>query len=301
MYPRYSAPRASFALLSELGLTDRSRHRRPSDTPIVVLPPRSRYVPSRPNSKPVHAAWQTVDDSSGDFLHAGNVGNEEEGVVIEEIIQPIDEFRDGRPSSALPAKSPRGTAPSSPRHFRQPPGSGGSALLPAPGRPSVSQVRRGGGRPTSGAMQLYPRKGGGFRPGSAPGDPSAMQMHTLMTPGEELLHGPGLSTALAKTEPRGGRRPAAEELQYELSVTATVLRAAQDRLAKEREQRQLARVGEELALVDVARAREEAAQLAAERRESEREVAKRIAEQRSALEGELRRLEIENDVRAHPA
>ena len=128
-----------------------------------------------------------------------------------------------------------------------------------------------------------------------------MQMHTLMTPGEELLHGPGLSTALAKTEPRGGRRPAAEELQYELSVTATVLRAAQDRLAKEREQRQLARVGEELALVDVARAREEAAQLAAERRESEREVAKRIAEQRSALEGELRRLEIENDVRAHPA
>ena len=163
-----------------------------------------------------------------------------------------------------------------------------STLPHAPGRPSSAAVMRGsGGRPSpyTGAMQVY-------RPGSAP---APKGYHGVLTPGEHLLAAPHLSTVL--TTP-GARRPAAEELQYELSVTAAVLRAAQDRLAKEREERQLARVGEELALIDVQRAREEAHQVATERREGEKHLARAMAEQRRALETELRKLESDTDAAA---
>jgi hypothetical protein len=95
-----------------------------------------------------------------------------------------------------------------------------STLPHAPGRPTSAAVMRGsGGRPSpyTGAMQVH-------RPGSAP---APKGYHGVLTPGEHLLAAPHLSTVL--TTP-GARRPAAEELQYELSVTAAVLRAAQDRL-----------------------------------------------------------------------
>ena len=92
------------------------------------------------------------------------------------------------------------------------------------------------------------------------------------------------------------RRPAAEELQQELTMTAGILRSAQGRLAEERDARLRARAGEELAMIDIRRAREEARQLKDERRAQDRKHVKALGEQRKALEMELKRAEGEQEM-----
>ena len=78
-------------------------------------------------------------------------------------------------------------------------------------------------------------------------------------------------------------------------MTAGILRSAQSRLAEEREERLRARAGEELAMVDIRRAREEARQLKDERRAQDRKHMKVLADQRKALEMELKRAEGEQE------
>ena len=78
-------------------------------------------------------------------------------------------------------------------------------------------------------------------------------------------------------------------------MTATVLRSAQSRLAEEREERLRARAGEELAMVDIRRAREESKQLKDDRRAQDRRHVKALAEQRKQLEESLRRAEGEQE------
>ena len=95
--------------------------------------------------------------------------------------------------------------------------------------------------------------------------------------------------------PAPPRRPAEEALQHELTMTAGILRSAQSRLAEEREERLRARAGEELAMVDIRRAREEARQLKDERRAQDRKHMKVLADQRKALEMELKRAEGEQE------
>ena len=104
-----------------------------------------------------------------------------------------------------------------------------------------------------------------------------------------MLHTPNPARAISVTE----RRPAAEELQHELTMTATVLRTAQNRLAEEREQRLRARAAEELALVDVRRAKEEARATREEQRESDRHLTKALMAQRKELEAQLKMQEDE--------
>jgi hypothetical protein len=139
------------------------------------------------------------------------------------------------------------------------------------------------------------RKEGIPRPGSAPGKQQdgrlRTEIFTLRTPGEQTLKAPALS-------PRSGSprfRPN-EQLQYELGVTASVLRAAQTRLAQEREQRQIARIGEERALESMKRAREETMALEQAKVEEELRLAKGMAEQRMELEEELKHMESAQEV-----
>ena len=131
------------------------------------------------------------------------------------------------------------------------------------------------------------------RPGSAPGKKDERlrtEMYAIRTPGEDTLHAPLIS-------PRGpGQTPVNKQLQFELGVTASVLRAAQTRLAQEREQRQIARIGEERALIDMKRAKQEAKLLSEEKIQEEFRVAMTMAEQRQELEKELTRIESEQEV-----
>ena len=142
------------------------------------------------------------------------------------------------------------------------------------------------------------------RPGSAPGLPgkpasSARSMKNSpyladsgwwLTPDESMVHTPNPAS-------RAERRPAAEELQHELTMTATVLRTAQTRLAEEREQRLRARAAEELALVDVRRAKEEARASREEQRESDRHLTKALMAQRKELEIQLKHQEDEQQLK----
>ena len=222
---------------------------------MVVLPPRSRYNTTRHTARVVEPAW-----SGSDMNVSGVPGVGNDGPMIEEVIAipPANAGHAG--VGSLNPMARRSGGSSSPRNYRRPPDGGinsslsprpfSSSLPPAPGRPSSAAYRghSQGGSSVAGAVSMYqPRRNNFLRPGSAPGAKGPLV--NLMTPSEEMLSAPGMQTALTTHD--AGRRPAAEELQYELSVTAAVLRAAQDRLAKEREQRQLARVGEELALIDV--------------------------------------------------
>lgn len=222
--------------------------------------------------------------------------NPAQGAAMMESKEPPGASLSSRPRSA--ASSPR-----APRSGAAPADGLSSTLPPAPGRHGSGPTRRRNS-PTAPGVQSYLPRRQNQRPISAPGAGKpymgrlmANELYALTTPREELLHAPTLGSDAVTKGAESPRRPAAEELQYELSVTASVLRAAQDRLAKEREQRQLARVGEELALIDVKRARDEAKQVAEERRMEEKAVAKAMAEQRRALEVDLTRLESENEVR----
>ena len=80
-------------------------------------------------------------------------------------------------------------------------------------------------------------------------------------------------------------------------MTATVLRTAQSRLAEEREQRLRARAAEELAMVDMRRAKDEAAAIRDQQRESDRQLSKALHQQRRELEDTLRRQQDENEVK----
>ena len=110
-----------------------------------------------------------------------------------------------------------------------------------------------------------------------------------MMPQEELLRTP--------TDAVEARRPAAEELQHELTMTANVLRSAQSRLADEREQRLRARAAEELAMIDLKRARDEAKALEEGQREADRELSKALMQQRVELEAQLQQQEDEQELK----
>ena len=151
-----------------------------------------------------------------------------------------------------------------------------------PARP-FSASRRS--RPNSAA----PKSTGSVRPGSAPGkaQANADAAGWWLTPDQSLLHTPRAMIEL--------RRPAAEELQHELTMTATVLRTAQSRLAEEREMRLRARAAEELAMVDVRRAKEESRAIREEQRDSDRQLTKALMQQRRELEDQIRKQESEQE------
>ena len=83
-------------------------------------------------------------------------------------------------------------------------------------------------------------------------------------------------------------------------MTASVLRAAQTRLAQAREQRQIARIGEERALDSMKQARNETQKLNEEKVQEELKLATVIAEQRKELESELTLLEKDQEVSLTP-
>ena len=162
-----------------------------------------------------------------------------------------------------------------------------------------------GYRPSSAASKRRPPSGNSaksvstaltLRPGSAPGRGAKIARSTYdmnawwTTPDETLLQTPrpiGLDT---------NRRPAAEELQQELTMTATVLRTAQSRLAEERESRLRARASEELAMVDLRRAKEEARAIREQSVKDDRQLAKALMAQRKELEGQLVRKDEEQEL-----
>ena len=274
----------------------------PETPQIIVLPPRSRFEPSSAPNGPLrpHPALQETIVEDMTVQSAGGGAND----------RPRSGSTTGGRTMSPPAQ-PRQAFVSSPRNGRS---------TRAPGQPQgEGAVRTNTGiivptrsRPTSAASTYknayYVQPPTSKRQGSASTRPSTAgsggmgrpDVYAMWTPGEAVLTGPSLTPLSASVGggPHSARRPASEELQYELSVTASVLRAAQTRLAKEREQRQLARVGEELALVDVKRAKEEVKAIADERKSEAKILAKGMAEQRKELESELKRLESEQEVRA---
>ena len=147
---------------------------------------------------------------------------------------------------------------------------------------------RAGGRPasaTSTALTLRPTSAPGQRKklGNTYDDFNAW----WMTPDDTVLQTPYAMEM---------RRPAAEELQQELTMTASVLRSAQSRLAEERESRLRARASEELAMVDLRRAKEEARAVKEEQRDADRQLAKALMAQRKELEGQLQRKDAEAEL-----
>ena len=264
---------------------------------IIVLPPHSRFDPSGRGEGPLrpHPALQetVIEDvtPSGTIDGANRKDNRarsgpNSGRAMSPPAQPRQAFvsspRNGRPNSGAPS------AESAVRALN-------GTLVPTRSRPTSAM--------TNYRNNYYvPPSGGKRRPGSRPATASDSgggrpDVYAMWTPGEAVLTGPSLTPLSATVGSHSARRPASEELQYELSVTASVLRAAQTRLTKEREQRQLARVGEELALVDAKRTKDEMKALAEERKSEAKALAKGMAEQRKELEHELQRLETEQEVR----
>jgi hypothetical protein len=262
----------------------------PTTPQVIVLPPRSRFEPTGASVTRTALEEPIFEDDTIETTEAGRGREPTRGVGA-----------GGRSRTMSPPAAPRQAFGSGGDYKAS--GRGGNRS----GRGAVAIPGSGGMRPRSGR----PATGAAYyqsaskvstrpiirRPTSAPVDDNGMptptgrpNVYALWTPGEAVLSGPTF-TPPSSAGPGERRRPATEELQYELSVTANVLRAAQDRLAKEREQRQLARVGEELALVDVKRAREEAKVLSEQRRDESKAVAQQMAEQRKELEAELRKLE----------
>lgn len=111
-----------------------------------------------------------------------------------------------------------------------------------------------------------------------------------MTPSEAVLQTP------RPTMLDHQRRPAAEELQAELTMTATVLRTAQSRLAEERESRLRARAAEELAIIDLRHAKEEARAAREQSAKDDRQLAKALMAQRKELEAQLQRKDEEQEL-----
>ena len=156
-------------------------------------------------------------------------------------------------------------------------------------RPISASTRQSGRRPQSGrstgstALSLRPTSAPGKRQKSN-GDMNAW----WMTPDDQVLQTPRAMIEV--------RRPAAEELQQELTLTATVLRTAQNRLAEERESRLRARASEELAMVDLRQAKEEARAVKESQRDSDRQLAKALMAQRKELEGQLEQKDAEAEL-----
>ena len=253
---------------------------------MMVLPPRSRYVPAGM----VGGAWEEADDE----------------LTPAQPRNPPDSDMDPAAAAAAatylaPPQRVTQTKLSQPKATRPGGPQDGTALVvyPQPARPASARTRPSEARSLFSPDVRATRKGPvTARPGSAPDKGAGMtdgrlrsEVFALRTPGEQTLPAPQLT-------PRSpAARQANHQLQFELGLTATVLRAAQTRLAQEREQRQIARIGEERALDAMKRARDEALITANEKVSEELNLAKTMAEQRRDLENELTRLENEQDVR----
>jgi hypothetical protein len=270
----------------------------PSTPQVIVLPPHSRYDPAGNRDGPLRPHPALTEESIVEDVTPS-------GVI--DGANKRDRARSGGRAMSPPAQ-PRQAFVTSPRNGGRP-GSVGSGAPDGSVRALNGTIVPTRLRPTSAVSSNYrnsynvaPPSAGKRRPGSSrpttASDTGRPDIYAMWTPGEAVLTGPALTPTSAMVGPHSARRPASEELQYELSVTASVLRAAQTRLTKEREQRQLARVGEELALVDVKRAKEEMKALTDERRSESKSLAKGMAEQRKELENELQRLEAEQEVRS---
>jgi Ca2+-binding EF-hand superfamily protein len=186
-----------------------------------------------------------------------------------------------------------------PKQLRSAGAADGTQLVvyPQPTRPSSARTRVSSTATPLFSPDVRPHLKGPtvMRPGSAPekagGDGRLRsEIFALRSPGEYSLPAPQVT-------PRSpAARQANQQLQFELGLTASVLRAAQNRLVQEREQRQIARIGEERALMAMKRARDEALHIEQEKVAEELHLAKAMHEQRLALEAELSRLENEQDV-----
>ena len=167
--------------------------------------------------------------------------------------------------------------PSTPRsdsaaQFAQLPSPVGAAETPRSPRPDS-------GRPKS------------SRPNSArPATARGWTPHDFSTPRFDMVSSPYVTASTASR-----KEPVAQELQQELHMTGSVLRAVKDRLKEEREQRVMARAAEELALMDVKLARDAAAEAEERRHESDRKLAKSMATERKELESELLRVGTEHE------
>ena len=236
----------------------------------------SRYVRRREHNNfvaasPLAAGGAAVGQPPTMYLPDGNDGGVRPGAVPRSRTQQVSNAPTLRPVSArrgrplgtpAPATSPRGHRPTS-----------------APGqRPDPSGPTA---RPSSAiAYGAY----GSDKLAQSARAASAVNYVGWWMPDDDMLR-----------TPVAARRSEAEDLQQELTMTAGVLRSAQSRLAEEREHRLRARAGEELAMVDIRRMAEETRQLKEDRRAQDRMHVKALTEQRRALEGELKRVEGEQE------
>ena len=205
----------------------------PSTPQIIVLPPRSRFEPANQALKPHPALQETIIEdvtnqpppkdplqNEPSRPRSGASGNS--GRAMSPPAQPRQAF-------VSTANSPRSRPDGAVRALN-------GTLVPTRSRPtSAASTYRNAYYmpPPSGGGGGGKRRPGSARPGTAASDGSGAggrDVYALWTPGEAVLTGPSLSA----TAPHSARRPASEELQYELSVTASVLRAAQTRLGRRR-------------------------------------------------------------------
>ena len=191
----------------------------------------------------------------------------------------------GRPAPVGPAQVAPGVPPTVSRGEKITRRPNSARPVSAKRRPN-SAATVSSSRPGSAATAPFTRPGSSKSSHATPQD---VLYGWWLTPDEHLLRTPGA--------PVEARRPAAEELQHELTMTASVLRTAQSRLAEEREQRLRARASEELALVDVRRAKEEAQAIKEARKESDRQLTKALMQQRKELEQQLQRQEDEAELK----
>jgi len=228
-------------------------------------------------------------------------------MYVQEAITPLS----GRPTSAgpapkkmqarrahnnfVPSANPSPTVPTAPGRGTGWAPFGGEQYAPRPAVGPFDAAKGPPSRPTSSSRRrpASAKSAVSVRPGSAPmkrgGASKDEHPGWWLTPDQTLLASPRAVPEV--------RRPAAEELQHELTMTAVVLRTAQSRLAEEREQRMKARADEELAQVDVRRAKEEARAIREEQRESDRLLSKALFQQRRELEAQLQRQADEEELK----
>ena len=189
----------------------------------IVLPPRSRYSPTRAGIMP-----------------------EDSPVLTEELKEPS---RNGVRAMSPPAQMPRNAfvqqvpegpeaylpRREAPRRRQQRSINPGSRPSSAASRPnsaqsqpaSVSYVPRAYGKPRPNSARATSASGGG---GALTDSLPRPDVYALWTPGETVLRAPPMlaSDSVSGRSTTTPRRPGAEELQYELSVTASVLQAIEE-------------------------------------------------------------------------
>lgn len=257
------------------------------DTPVLVLPPRSRYVPHRAE---VQGAWQPGNDDDVS-LPSGEPRSRPEQNGIDPAGDLVAQTYKIPPRLNAPT---RAQTPGVRVQQSRPPPPDGSLVRVQPGPRPISARTRPSGTSSLFSPDVKPfRKEAVPRPGSAPDKNDGRlrsEIYALRSPGEETLAAPGLSPRTPT-----GRAPN-DQLQFELSVTASVLRAAQTRLAQEREQRAIARIGEERAVESMKLARDETKKLHEQKVLEEVKLAQAMAAQRKELEEDLDRLERDREV-----